>query len=190
MRGRAYHRCRPGAALPRFSWANVISATRLAVVVPCVFAIIEQAWLVASACFTYAVVSDFGDGAVARRRGEVSAFGGLLDHGADAVFVTATLAAFAALGEIPWLLPPLVAVAFLQYVWDSAALSGAPLRASSLGRWNGIAYYVLTGVLVIGHALIPSASLKPVANAAGWLLAASTAASMADRAIALWRLRR
>jgi phosphatidylglycerophosphate synthase len=190
MRGRAYHRCRPGASLPHFSWANVISATRLVIVVPCVIAILEQAWLAASACFVFAVASDFGDGAVARRRGEVSAFGGLLDHGADALFVISTLAAFAALEEIPWPLPPLIAAAFLQYVWDSAALSGAPLRASALGRWNGIAYYALSGVLIGGHALFPSASFDSIAYAAGWLLIASTAVSMADRTIALCRLRR
>jgi CDP-diacylglycerol--glycerol-3-phosphate 3-phosphatidyltransferase len=161
----------------------------LVIVVPCVIAILQQAWLVASACFAYAVASDFGDGAVARRRGETSAFGGLLDHSADAVFVVATLSAFATFGDVPWLLPVLIAAAFGQYVWDSAALRGAALRASTLGRWNGIAYFVLAGALVIGHALFAHWPVG-LSVSAGWLLVISTGTSMADRAIALWRLRR
>jgi phosphatidylglycerophosphate synthase len=151
-------------------------------------AILQRAWLIAGACFAYAVASDFADGAVARRRHQASAFGGLLDHTADAVFVTASLAAFAALDQIPLLLPLLIAAAFLQYVWDSDALAGATLRASTLGRWNGIAYYVLSGALVIGHALLPDWPAG-VSGTAAWVLVASTAASMVDRGIALWRLR-
>jgi CDP-diacylglycerol--glycerol-3-phosphate 3-phosphatidyltransferase len=186
MRGRAYH---PGASLARFSWANAITATRLLIVVPCVMAILQQAWLFAVGCFAYAVASDFADGAMARRRNEASAFGGLFDHSADAFFVSAALAAFAVLGEVPPLLPVLIAVAFAQYVWDSDALSGAVLRASTLGRWNGIAYYVFSGALVIGHAALPDWPAR-VSSAGAWLLVVSTALSMTDRAVALWRLRR
>ncbi len=51
------------------------------------------------------------------------------------------------------LLPPLAITSFTQYVWDSKALSGAPLRASVLGRWNGIGYYVVVGTVVIREAL-------------------------------------
>jgi CDP-diacylglycerol---glycerol-3-phosphate 3-phosphatidyltransferase len=189
MRGRAYHRCRPGVSLARFSWANGISATRVAIVVPCVIAILQQAWSYAAACFVYAVISDFGDGIVARRRGEVSAFGGLLDHAADALFVTTALAALAALGLIPAVLPLLVAAAFGQYVWDSNALRGVALRASTLGRWNGIAYYVLTGIVVVGHALSPGWPPPSWSVGFAWLLVATTAVSMSDRAVVLWRLR-
>ena len=43
----------------------------------------------------------------------------------------------------PLVLPGLVAAAFVQYTLDSRALAGQRLRASALGRWNGIAYFVL-----------------------------------------------
>ena len=75
-----------------------------------------------------------------------SAFGGLLDHSIDALFVTVNLAALAAVGIVTALLAPLAITSFAQYVWDSKALSGAPLRASVLGRWNGIGYYVIVGI--------------------------------------------
>lgn len=55
--------------------------------------------------------------------------------------MTAGLAALVARGEVPWPLPGLVALAFVQYVIDSRADRGARLRASVLGRWNGIAYF-------------------------------------------------
>jgi len=88
------------------------------------------------------------------------------------------------------LLPPLAITSFVQYVWDSKALSGAPLRASVLGRWNGIGYYALVGTAVFKHALGADWLASEWIAFAGWLLVASTVISMADRAYALWRIRR
>lgn len=176
-------------AVTRFTLANAVSATRLLLIGPCAYAIYNDDWRTAAAWFTLAVVTDVFDGIIARRRGEVSAFGGLLDHGADALFVTIALAALAARDIVPPPLPPLVFAAFAQYVWDSDALAGAPLRASRVGRWNGIGYYALVGTAVIGNAL----GLRWPAlfvPGAGWLLVATTLVSIADRGYALWRLRR
>ena len=44
-------------------------------------------------------------------------------------------------------------LAFVQYAVDSRVQESRPLRASSLGRWNGIAYFVLLGVPVLRDAL-------------------------------------
>lgn len=176
--------------MTRLTWANAISAVRVLAIVPCAYAILHDDWSVAAALFVVAVVTDVFDGIVARRRGEVSAFGGLLDHGSDALFVTVTLAALAAKGAVPLLLPPLVIAAFAQYMWDSDALAGAPLRASRVGRWNGIGYFALVGIAVIDAGLqlhwVPALAIR----GAGWLLVATTLVSMADRAYGLWRLRR
>lgn len=163
---------------------------RLLIALPCAYAIWTGAWPTAAVLFVIAVATDVSDGIVARRRGEVSAFGGLLDHSIDALFVTVNLAALAAAGLITPLLAPLAIASFTQYVWDSKALSGAPLRASVLGRWNGIGYYVIVGTATIPHALgitwLPSALVA----VAAWLLVISTLISMADRAFALWRIRK
>lgn len=140
--------------------------------------------------FVIAVATDVSDGIVARRRGEVSAFGGLLDHSIDALFVTVNLAALAAAGLITPLLAPLAIASFTQYVWDSKALSGAPLRASVLGRWNGIGYYVIVGTTTIKHALDVTLPTSQLISIAAWLLVTSTLISMADRAFALWRIKK
>jgi len=169
--------------------ANALSLLRLALVPLLGAAILHDQPLAAGVLFALAVATDLADGAVARRRGEASALGGLLDHAADATLCVAGLAAWAGRGDAPWLLAPLVAAAFTQYVLDSRALAGRPLRASALGRWNGIAYYVLVAVPIYRDALGLAWPGRRWLLAAGWLLAASTLASMADRLLALGRAR-
>jgi cardiolipin synthase len=167
--------------------ANALTALRLAAAPALAAAVLAGAAGAAALLFALAVASDLLDGRVARRFGESSPLGGLLDHACDAVFVTAGLGALACRGAIPALLPPLVAAAFLQYVLDSRALAGRRLRASALGRANGLAYFVLLGIPLVRDALglgVPGAG--PV-RALGWALAAATLLSMADRAAALLR---
>ena len=68
---------------------------------------------------------------------------------------------------------------------DSKTLSGNPLRASYLGRYNGIAYYVFSGFPImqttLGITLIPFDWFIWI----GWGLALSTAISMIDRLVTL-----
>ena len=177
-------------AVTRFTWANAVSASRLLLIAPCAYTIALGHWGIAAVLFTIAVATDMSDGIIARRRNEVTTFGGLLDHGSDALFVTVTLGALALAQLVPAPLPVLVIAAFAQYVWDSKALSGAPLRTSLLGRWNGIGYYVLVGIVVIGHALALEWLVSMAIPVVGWLLVATTLLSMADRGLTLWRLRR
>jgi phosphatidylglycerophosphate synthase len=177
--------------MPRPWWqsrANALTALRALAAPALVAAILGQASLAAVLLFALAVVTDLADGRVARRYGEVTPLGGLLDHATDALFVSAGLGALAYEGVIPGPLPWLVAAAFIQYVVDSRAAAGRPLRASSLGRWNGIAYYVALGIPVVRDSLglgWPSASLV---QGFGWVLVVSTLVSMSERALA-WRRR-
>jgi phosphatidylglycerophosphate synthase len=170
-----------GAQSP-FTAANALSLARLAAAPFLVAAIWAGLDGVALAIFALAVVTDLADGRVARYRGQVSPLGGLLDHGSDALFVTAGLSALARSGEVPLLLPIFVFLAFVQYLVDSRGLAGQPLRGSSLGRFNGIAYFVLLGIPVVRDALSLSQPGTPLVRALGWALLASTLASMAFRA--------
>lgn len=174
-----------GTAHPRsgrwLTWANGLTASRVVAAPLLALAILREAHAVALLLFAAAVVTDLLDGRLARRRGEASNLGGLLDHGADAVFVTAGTGALACAGVVPGLLPWLIAAAFLQYVVDSKIAVGNSLRGSSLGRWNGIGYFVLLGIPVVRDGLglgWPGASL--LAGLA-WLLVVSTVVSMAER---------
>ncbi len=113
--------------------------------------VITDRWLPAAIILWIAIATDVMDGYIARVRNQTSALGGLLDHSADAFFVTCLLTALASGGYVTLLLPILVVAAFLQYMLDSDALAGHPLRASHLGRYNGIFYFVLGGYPVMQH---------------------------------------
>ena len=161
--------------------ANGLSAARLLSALPCVYAVTVADWGIAAAVFLFAVVTDFIDGPLARRRGEASRIGGLIDHSADALFCVAVLGALAAAGLYPLLLPVIIAVAFAQYVADSRVLAGRKLRASRLGRYNGIAYFVLAGTPIVRNLLGWSWPSDGVLQGLGWIFVATTAVSMIDR---------
>ena len=168
---------------PRPTWrtrANALTALRFAAIPLLAIAILQERTAWALALFVLAVVTDLVDGRVARHYGEASALGGVFDHATDAAFVAIGLSAVALRGKTTLLLPLAIVLAFVQYMVDSRA-PVRPLRASSLGRWNGIAYFVLLGVPVVRDGL--SLGWPPVGftRVAGWLLLASTIISMVDR---------
>jgi phosphatidylglycerophosphate synthase len=177
------------AAANLFTAANALTVTRLLAAPVCGYLIVEARDFEAVVVFALAIATDFADGPLARKYGGSSAFGALLDHGTDALFVIVCLSALVSRGFVPALLPPLIGLAFLQYTLDSRALQGQRLRASALGRWNGILYFVLLGTPIIRNCLGWAWPTKAIIVLLGWLLFASTAASMADRLIALRRAR-
>lgn len=167
------------------TWANLLTAIRLLSIAPMTWAIVQDQWLIAAVLFIAAVATDLLDGTVARRLNQTSPAGGLFDHTTDALFVSFSLGALAWIGLVnPWL-PMLVALAFIQYMFDSKALAGAELRTSFLGRNNGIAYFVAVGIPVIREALGWTWPPDLWVSAFAWLLVATTLASMIDRALAL-----
>ena len=171
-------------------FANAITAVRFPLAPLCAWSILNDAAMLAAVSFGVAVASDLLDGRVARLRGEVSRLGGLLDHTSDALFVAAGLAALASLGSVPWVLPPLVLLAFLQYALDSQVLAGKKLRTSRIGRLNGIAYFVLLGIPLVRDVLELPWPAPGLVFGLGWFLVASTGISMADRGWAFWLSRR
>jgi len=179
----------------KIGWANALTALRLVLVFPSCWSIATGQLALAAVVFCIAVASDVPDGRAARARGEVSKFGGLFDHSVDASFVGLSLAALALSGgqgaggqgdlAITPLLSILVFLSFTQYALDSKVLQGQSLRASVLGRYNGIGYFVVLGTAVIGAAIgLPQPLLNPVVMVMAWLLVATTLVSMLDRFLA------
>ncbi|RIL04426.1 MAG: hypothetical protein DCC71_14225 [Proteobacteria bacterium] len=161
--------------------ANALTLARLAMAPALAAAIATGRAPLATAIYFAAVATDLADGPVARRYGETSPLGGVLDHAVDATLCVLGLAALASTGAVPWAFAPLVALAFAQYALDSNTHRGRPLVASQLGRWNGVAYYVLIAVPIVRDTLGWS---WPGARLVWWLgaaLALSTVASMLDR---------
>ncbi len=168
-------------ARPCVTRPNAITSVRLLLAPVLVAAIVQDAPALSVLVFAAAVCSDFADGWVARRYGEVSDFGGVFDHAVDATFVAAGAAALAAVGVLPWPLPPLIALAFLQYALDSRVLAERGLRGNPIGRVNGIAYYVVVAVPIVRDALGLGWPGPGLVWALGWALVATTLASMLDR---------
>ncbi|MEM6708793.1 MAG: CDP-alcohol phosphatidyltransferase family protein [Pseudomonadota bacterium] len=180
--------------MPIVTAANGLTLARLLLAAPVAWLTLHNAHMLAITGFTLAALSDFFDGRLARARNEASATGAIFDHATDALFVTVLLAAAASEGRIAPLLPALIPCAFIQYLLDSRALAGKPLRGNQLGRWNGIAYFVLAGAVVVAPALTPlgqiEASVERLLLPISQLLIATTAISMLTRAYHWWAIRR
>lgn len=162
---------------------NLISLVRVAFVAPLVFAILNGHSVFAFLLFTIVVTSDLLDGFVARRTDQASRFGTLVDHSADAFFVVSITGFGAFVGVLPTALPLLIATAFMQYVIDSHVLTGASLRPSRTGRWNGIAYFVVTGCFIFVQNFEPRSELTIALNVFGWVLVVTTIVSIVERAV-------
>ena len=163
------------------SWPNALTAARLLMAPALAVAILQERSLLALGLFVAACASDFADGGLARRLGQASSLGGLLDHATDATLMVCGLAALAARGLSPALLPLLVAAAFTQYVLDSRAAAGRPLRPNPIGRWNGIAYYVYLGTPLVRDVAGVPWPWDTLVYAVGVLLSLTTLASMVQR---------
>jgi phosphatidylglycerophosphate synthase len=172
--------------------AHALTTVRLLLVVP--FAVLMARgdahpgfW--AALVITVAIATDLLDGAVARRTGTASRRGGTFDHAADFLFVTGGLMAGAWRGVFPWILPVLVIVAFIQYVVDSYWLHRhSGLRASQLGRYNGILYFVpLCGDILVRLGL---GFLRPLVPLVAWTLVLSTCISIGQRWIGAKQVQR
>jgi phosphatidylglycerophosphate synthase len=176
--------------------ANALTAARLALVLPIAAALARPDLLapgvVALGLFA-AIATDCLDGPVARRAGTASAKGQLFDHGTDCLFVTGGLTGAAIAGAVTPILPALIPIAFAQYVVDSYVWHRQrQLRASFLGRWNGVLYFVPLVLIAAARLPFPAgfgSFLRLAAGALGYLLVASTVASMIDRATTPFRPR-
>ena len=172
--------------------AHLLTAVRLGLALPLAAAFARPDFLDAglvALLLAVALATDYADGIVARRRGTASAAGQLFDHATDCLFVTAGLTGAALAGSVPLALPLLVAVAFGQYVFDSYLVHRQKrLRMSTIGRWNGIGYFVpLVVVAAARLQAVPgglTAALMQAARLTAYALIVSTVLSIADRATA------
>ena len=168
-----------------FTIPNLLSASRIILGCFIYQSIVNDHWYFAVTLLWTAIATDMLDGFLARKQENVTPFGGLVDHGSDAIFVTLCIAAHTTHGWAPPLLALIIPAAFIQYMLDSKAIAGHPLRTSQLGRYNGLAYFVFAGFpimqLTLQITLIPFHLFVWV----GWGLVLTTAISMLDRLFTL-----
>lgn len=164
---------------------NLLSLSRIIMAGFMYWAVATSEWYIAVTVLWLAIFTDVLDGYLARKQELTNPLGGLFDHGSDAIFVTVTIAAHLHHAWAPLLLVIMIPAAFLQYMLDSKTLAGHPLRASALGRYNGISYFVFAGFpimqITLGITLIPFDWFIWI----GWGLVLTTAISMLDRLVTL-----
>jgi CDP-diacylglycerol--glycerol-3-phosphate 3-phosphatidyltransferase len=142
----------------------------------------QRSAILALVVWVVALITDFLDGPIARRRGTVTAWSGTFDHTTDFLFVTSGLFAGALRGAFPWILPVLITAAFAQYVIDSYWIHRhTKLRGSKLGRYNGMLYFVppVADILI----RLGARFLQPLLTILVWGLVLSTLVSMGQRAL-------
>ncbi len=104
--------------------------------------------------FLAIALTDFLDGYLARRSGDVTRIGKLLDPLADKLLVAIALVVLVALDRVPlWAVPLIAAILVREVAVTSlramASAEGVILHASSLGKWKtGFQIAALTGLLL------------------------------------------
>jgi CDP-diacylglycerol---glycerol-3-phosphate 3-phosphatidyltransferase len=125
---------------PRISSpANLLGLARIAatpVVIGLMLVGTPGLGLAASVVFAAAALTDFLDGWVARRRGEVSALGVFMDLTADKVLVTGVLVAMVEVGLLPtWMVATIVVRELvIAGVRQMAAAEDVVIAAKALGK--------------------------------------------------------
>ena len=164
------------------SLANFLTGVRLSLAIPVCIGILNEEWLFCAVALFICLITDIFDGKMARRAGSASKFGGPFDHGTDALFVTCAIGVLAAEEYLTPVLPILIPIAFTQYLLDSQKNESQGLKASFLGKANGIAYSIPI-CLVVGAGLFDWLWPYTAAKVLAWGLVATTVLSMLDRLI-------
>ncbi|MDO8107381.1 CDP-diacylglycerol--glycerol-3-phosphate 3-phosphatidyltransferase [Isoptericola sp. b441] len=178
--------------------ANIVTLVRFLLVPLVVVAVLLDdgggGWRwVAAALFLLAAATDRLDGWLARRTGQVTDWGKLVDPIADKALVGAALITLSALGDLPWWVTVVILVrelgvtalrfAVLRYTVIAASPGG---KAKTVLQTAGIAVFLLplaslpTAVTVVGWVLISAAVLLTVVTGVDYLrrgLAVRAAAS-------------
>ena len=101
--------------------------------------------------YVYAILSDLVDGPLARRAGAKSYFWGQVDALSDVAFNVAALTAAAWAGRVgPWAALGVLALG-AQFLWrcrSGAESAGESLPEDAAGKWAGVLFYALVGVVV------------------------------------------
>lgn len=148
----------------RMTVPNFLTLARAALLVPTLIATVQGHFLLAFFLFLGALVSDVLDGWVARRAGQVTLLGQLLDPLVDKVYYGGLFAALAGVGKIPWL-------GFVVFALPQVGLGLGTLvlwnrREQFVARWPGKLAAFLTAIAA-GLLLMTSVGQVPFWLAAG-----------------------
>jgi CDP-diacylglycerol--glycerol-3-phosphate 3-phosphatidyltransferase len=136
--------------------------------------------LVGAAIFGLASLTDWLDGYLARRRGQVTPLGQLMDPLADKLLITAALLSLVQMDLAPaWMALVILGREFAVTVLRAVAYSrGVVIAASPLGKFKMVSQVVAILLLILGHDYLPL--LATMGRIALWVAVITALASAAD----------
>jgi len=150
---------------------NCLSFARLGLVPFFLVFIVTAQDALALAVLVVSSVTDYLDGVIARRFGQISRLGQLLDPAADRLFIFAALVGLASRDVVPWWLVAVIIGrdAVLLVLGIVLANHGfGPLPVHHLGKVATFSLFYALPVLMVGQAVPPAAAVTaPV----GWAFA-------------------
>lgn len=119
----------------------------------------HERWI-AVALFVLAAATDGVDGAIARKRNQVTDLGKLLDPIADKVLIGGALVALSVLGQVPWWVTSLILVREVGItIYRLAVIKDRVIAASGGGKLKTVLQSI-----VVGLYLSPLAGYLPLFN--------------------------
>lgn len=169
---------------------NILTVARMLLVAPLVYLLLSQHYVAALILAVASGISDWLDGALARRFDWQSRFGGMLDPLADKLLMISVYAALAWMGELPvWLF-------WLVVLRDLVIVTGGvvyhyriePFRAepTRLSKFNTLCQALLMWAVLTALAglALPERTIQVLI----WLVASTLLATMLQYVV-LWGLR-
>lgn len=163
---------------------TVLTLIRIVLVIPvmiCVFIETPAARVATIACFVIASATDFADGWLARKRGQVTRLGKFLDPLADKMLVNLTLLALTVLGQMPvWMFAVILIRDFaVDGLRMMAAGSGVTIAASWAGKAKTMTQ-MITVVLILVNLMLRLEWLGVVNSVLLYIVVILTVASGLD----------
>jgi cardiolipin synthase len=165
---------------------NILTLSRVAVIplfVGLFFLETATGQWIAWGVFTFAAITDFFDGYLARARGQLSAFGTFLDPVADKLLVASALLMMVGFGQIDGLaiLPAVIILCreiLVSGLREYLAGVSVGLPVSKLAKWKTTIQMVAIGILIVGDAAHPTLSetipVREIGEAGLWAAAIIT----------------
>jgi CDP-diacylglycerol--glycerol-3-phosphate 3-phosphatidyltransferase len=146
---------------------------------------LDNVWL-ALPIFLVAALTDLLDGLIARRRGQVSTLGTLLDPIADKLLISAAFISLVELGLVPaWMVVVIVGREFaVSGLRSVAAAQGYTIEASDLGKTKMVMQVVAVSLLLVGAHWSPVLRLGLIAV---WLVVVFALVSAVEYFRKFWR---
>src|SRR5688572_14106394 len=136
--------------------------------------------VVAAGIFAVASLTDWLDGYLARRRGQITVMGQILDPLADKLLISATLISIVQLGLAPaWMVTVIIGREFAVTGLRSIAYArGLAMPASNLGKLKMVSQVVAILLLILGWERMPMLLLA--GQAALWVVLVTALVSAFD----------